>query len=62
MNVQTDTKPEDTVLKKLCSACKILIPVTLFPKNRTSRDGMDYSCKECRRAQAKYRRETYVRR
>ena len=34
---------------KVCSRCKRLLPEALFHKNRTTRDGLQYHCKDCRK-------------
>lgn len=35
---------------KLCSKCKLVLPVTNFSKNKKASSGINYSCKLCRKA------------
>lgn len=32
---------------KKCALCKVLLSVDSFPKNKTTKDGLSYYCKEC---------------
>ena len=38
-------------LRKTCGKCKKSLPVDLFVKDRTQRDGLNAKCKSCKRAQ-----------
>lgn len=41
-----------------CRICKRLLPDECFQKNRTNKSGLDYRCRECRKLEAKRRRES----
>lgn len=44
---------------KYCPACQITKTIDLFPKNRSRKDGLHSSCKDCNNAYTtKYRKET----
>ena len=38
---------------KTCSACGQTLPLSSFPVRRASRDGLGYSCRDCKNAQNK---------
>jgi len=45
-------------VSKICSICKKDLPLELFHIGSKSPDGLQYSCKECRAAQAKIYRQS----
>ena len=38
---------------KTCSACGQTLPLSSFPVRKASRDGLGYSCRDCKNAQNK---------
>jgi len=40
--------PLNTSGKKKCTMCKTLQDISKFSRNKTTRDGLQYECKECR--------------
>lgn len=42
-----------TVIQKQCNACERTLPRDMFHRNRTSADGLTYSCRDCQSIQQK---------
>lgn len=45
------------IAEKKCTKCKMVKPITEFYKNRNSKDGYNYNCKECTKKSQLYDKE-----
>lgn len=45
------------VIEKRCTKCKIIKPVTEFYRNRSTKDGYNFNCKDCSKRMALYDKE-----
>ena len=45
----------EKIKTKICSHCKKELDINCFYKKRTSKDGLQYVCKECQKKEAKKR-------
>lgn len=45
------------IAEKMCTKCKTVKPVTEFYKNRNSKDGYAWNCKQCSKASSLYDKE-----
>ena len=47
----------EKIKTKICSHCKKELDINCFYKKRTSKDGLQYVCKECQKKEMKKRQE-----
>jgi hypothetical protein len=54
------TEEEPKRAEKKCIHCKRTFPLVEFGRNKYSRDGIDYYCRECKNTYQARRREKFV--